>query len=85
MNTIMAISIILIASFMLPWWATLFGVLVYTCVERGFALPPLLLLVDGYFGASITGPWLFLGSTLIVIAMMKLRPRIRAWGEVRGI
>lgn len=69
-----SLGILLMATFFLPWWAVLGGVAIYALSYRAYELVPLMILVDGYYGVLDTHPFLSVGTVVMVMMMVFLRP-----------
>lgn len=60
-------AILLVAAFLLPWWATLIGVVYYTRWYTGIELIVGMVLIDAYFGVLVSSPLLTLGTLSVVV------------------
>ncbi len=69
--------ILVIAALLLPWWATLMGVLYYTRFYLGLELVFAMLLVDAYIGVLRSGPYLTIGTLLVVVGVAGVRSWLR--------
>lgn len=70
--------VIMVAAFMLPWWALILGMGIYCRQYLGLELVVGMMLVDAYFGTLQSSPYLT-GAAIVVVGIMQvLRPRLRA-------
>ncbi len=77
MTRVSSFLVLLVAALLLPWWATLLGVLFYTRWYTGLELIVGMVLVDAYVGVLWSGPYLTLGTIGIVVFYMIMRERLR--------
>lgn len=74
--------VIVLAALLLPWWATLVGIVYYTRWYAGLELVVAMVLVDGYLGVLWSGPYLTLGAVLMVSLGSVLRAQLRTHTHV---
>ncbi len=82
MVRITSFIVLVVAAFLLPWWATLIGVLYYTRWYAGLELVIAMVLVDSYLGVLGTSPYLTLGTVAISTFGSFLRSWLRTHSHV---
>jgi hypothetical protein len=82
MIRLVSFVLVVLAAFLLPWWATLVGVLYYTRWYTGLELVVAMVLVDAYMGVGATSPYLTIGAVVAVTFSSLLRRWLRTHNQV---
>lgn len=67
---------------LVPWWVTIIIAVPYLYLYRGFELPLVMILVDGYYGTLTTAPLLSITTLGVCMIVESIKPYITTRNQI---